>query len=108
MKKLAAIFTFLLAFTISANAQESTLAPEDAAKKDVLELHEAVNLTDSQQMHLTSLFKMKHEIMQDPNIPETRKKDMSHSVALKLGSTIDEKQMGILNSNPELLERLTK
>jgi len=108
MKKLAAIFTFLLAFSLSANAQQSGMSADEAAKKDVSELHQVVTLTDSQQQNLVPLFKMKHETMQDATISAERKKEMSRAVASKISSTIDDKQQEKLNSNPELLERLTK
>ena len=108
MRKIAAVITFLLAFTFSANAQEAKLTIDEAAKKDTVELTEFLGLTPEQQVNFVALFRHKHKVLQDATIPAARKEDMSRTVALKINASIDANQQEKLATNPELLERLSK
>ncbi|HEX8562537.1 MAG TPA: hypothetical protein VF676_06105 [Flavobacterium sp.] len=108
MKKLAAIFTFLLAFTISAHAQDAKPSADEAAKKDTAELAEYLGLTQDQQVNFIALFKHKYKVLNDATIPQERKDEMSRMVAVKINASIDENQKQKLAKNPELLEKLVK
>lgn len=106
MKKLVALLTLLLAFTISANAQESKDRYAEAAKKDALAVTEYLGLQPSQQEDFTRLFQMKHETLGDPNLSAERKKEMSRIVGLKIRASLTEAQLAKLDKNPDLIKRL--
>lgn len=110
MKRIAAIFTFLLAFAMSANAQDSKsmATADEAAKKDAVELTTFLGLTEEQQTNFVGLFRQKHQVMSDPTISETRKTDMTRIIAAKINASINIEQQQKLATNPQLLERLTQ
>ncbi len=97
--------TLLFAFTISANAQDQKNY-EEAAKKDAIALTEYLGLKETQQEDFFRLFKMKHETLQDPNISEERKNEMSKIVGLKIKASITPDQSAKLDNNPELMKQL--
>lgn len=107
MKKIVAIFTFLMAFGISANAQDKKMSPESAARKDAVELTDYLKLNSTEQESFVKLFQMKHEMLSDPNMGAERKKEMSVIIEKKIEATLDGNQMEKLRANPELLKKLT-
>lgn len=107
MKKLIAVLTLMLAFTINANAQDRKVANEQAAKADVQKLTEAVALKPEQQQNFLALFQMKHNILNDANVAQERKAEMSRVVAAKLRATLTSGQMEKLEANPTLLGTMT-
>lgn len=105
MKKLAAIFTFILAFSLNANAQDHKETPE-SAKKNTNDLSEFIGLTPAQQSDFYALFEHKYRVLSDPTIPEAQKAEMRKSVGFKISASITPEQKQKLATNPELLERL--
>ncbi|HLF52303.1 hypothetical protein [Flavobacterium sp.] len=117
MKKIVTVITLMLAFTISANAQDKKqakpitkevvlLSPAEAAKNDAVAITEYLALNESQTNDLVDLFLMKHEVMQDSNASIERKKEMSRIVGLKIEASIDSKQLEKLRANATLFNQL--
>ena len=107
MRKLLAIFTFMLAFSAAANAQDKKMSAEESAKLDAIKMAEALNLPATQQADFQRLFQMKHEVMNDPNMSVERKKEMARVVDLKIRASLNQEQIDKLDKNPELLAKLT-
>lgn len=107
MKKLIAVLTLMLAFTISANAQDRKMSPEESAKMDAYKMSEYLGLTSTQQEDFMRLFIMKHNSMQNPEMTDERKKEMSRIVDMKIRATLTTEQIQKLDSNPELSNMLT-
>ena len=86
MKKLIAVVTLMLVFSISVNAQakkavvkevtETTFTPEVAAKKNADELAEYLGLKEDITLSFERLFKMKQEVLQNKNMSDERKAEM--------------------------------
>jgi hypothetical protein len=122
MKKIVTVVTLMLAFTISANAQDKknlqekkadkkeviVLSPVEAAKKDAAAIVEFLGLKESQEQDFVRLFEMKHQLMQDSEVSIERKKEMSIIVSHKIFASIENDQQVKLHSNPELLKKLTE
>jgi hypothetical protein len=104
MKKIVALLTMLLAFTISANAQDSKTA--EAAKKDAQSAAEYLGLKSNQQEDFYRLFEQKHEVLQNPNMSAERKAEMSRIVGLKIKASLSAEQLAKLEANPELMKKL--
>jgi|SRR5690606_13860425 len=107
MRKLLAVFTFMLAFAAGANAQDKKMSAEELAKMDAIKMAKELNLSETRQMDFQRLFTMKHEILNDPNMSEERKKEMSRMTDLKIRATLTSEQMEKLEKNPQLLAQLT-
>ena len=107
MKKILAIFTFVLAFGFSAQAQDKKVSPESQGRKEAVELTDYLKLTSTDQEAFARLFQMKHEMMVDPNTTPEKKKELSVIIEKKIEATLDGNQMEKLRSNPELLAKLT-
>ncbi len=105
MKKIVAVFTFLLAFSISANAQDEK-SIKIAADKDAAALNEYLGLTETQNQDFIRLFVMKHEILTNSSLTQERKDAMSRDVGLKVMASLTPTQKSKLDSNPELLQSL--
>lgn len=117
MKKIVTVITLMLAFTISANAQDKkqakadtkevfVLTPSEAAKNDAVAITEYLDLNESQTNDFASLFQMKHEVMQDLNASTERKKEMSRIVGLKIEASLDSKKLEKLRANTALFNQL--
>ena len=118
MKKLIAVVTLMLAFSINANAKAKKTAvkevkevtelqdPQVASKKDAGELGEYLGLKDTQVMDFQRLFEMKHTTLQDKNLSEERKMEMRRVVEAKIRASLDGNQIQKLESNPELFKKL--
>ena len=107
MKKLIAVLTLMFAFAISASAQDKKMSSEEAAKLDAIKMTESLGLQAQQQMDFQRLFMMKHDVMNDPSMSAERKTEMARVVDLKLRASLTPEQLQKLDSNPELLARLT-
>lgn len=105
MKKIVAVFAFILAFSISANAQDQK-SIKIAADKDVAALNDYMGLSESQSTDFARLFVMKHEILNDNTLSTERKNAMSRDVGLKIMASLTEAQKSKLDKNPELLQSL--
>lgn len=107
MKKLIAALTFLLAFTINANAQDkSGLNSAEKGKKQAVELAECVGLDQTMTENFSRLFEQKFSITDDPNTKQERKTELSRVIEAKIRGTLDEKQISKLEKNPALLKKL--
>jgi hypothetical protein len=107
MKKIIAILTLILAFTVNANAQDKKVSNEEAAKMDAVKLSEFLQLKGTQQDDFMRLFQMKYNTLNDPSMSEERKKEMSRVVEAKLRASLTADQLQKLDSNPELLAKFT-
>lgn len=106
MKKLLFIFTLICVFSINANAQEKNVTSQDLAKKDAVELTQLLSLTDTDTENFFRLFEMKYTILEDKTLSDERKSILSTTIDAKIRGTLNEKQMAILEANPELFKRL--
>ncbi|HLA55291.1 MAG TPA: hypothetical protein VK623_04290 [Flavobacterium sp.] len=109
MKKLIAVLTLFLAFTIGANAQESKVGNSNAevARQDAIKLNAIVGLTDTQQDNFTSLFLMKYNTLSNPDLSNDRKKEMSRIVEMKIRASLTAEQLQKLDAKPTVLAELT-
>jgi len=118
MKKLIAALTLLLAFTISANAQEkksiaaeqtqdkNELTSAEKGKKDAAELTEFLGLNATQNVDFYRLFEQKHRTLEDKNMSVERRKEVARIIEAKIRASLDGYQIERLEKNPELLKRL--
>ena len=106
MKKLLFIFTLICVFSINANAQEKNVTSQDLAKKDAVELTQLLSLTDTDTENFFRLFEMKYTMLEDKSLSEERKSIITSTIDAKIRATLNEKQMAILEANPELFKRL--
>jgi hypothetical protein len=108
MKKLIAVLTLFLAFTIGANAQESKAKTSDAeARQDTAKLNELVGLTQTQQDDFVPLFNMKYKTLSNPDLSNDRKKEMSRIVEMKIRASLTADQLQKLDAKPTVLAELT-
>ena len=109
MKKLIAVLTLFLAFTINANAQDKNTPTSslEKGKKEAAELTEYLALDKSINEAFTRLFEQKNSILEDKNLSQERKTELSRVIEAKIRATLDAKQTERLEKNPELLKRLT-
>ena len=108
MKKLIAVLTLFFAFAFSANAQDDKkMDAVNAAKLDAVKMSEALKLDGQQQEQFINLFVMKHQTLNDPSIPDAKKKEMSYVVEAKIRATLNADQTKALDSDPALLAQLT-
>lgn len=109
MKKLIAVLTLFLAFTISANAQDKNASPTslEKARKEAAELTDYLGLDKTMNENFTMLFEQKHTIIDDKNVSQERKTELSRVIEAKIRGTLDAKQMEKLEKNPDLFKKLT-
>jgi hypothetical protein len=107
MKKLVAILTLMLAFSINANAQdkyESTST--EKGTKEAAMLTEYLGLKDTQNADFARLFTQKHTVLEDKTLSAERKQELSRVIDAKIRATHDGNQIEKLEKNPELLKKL--
>ena len=107
MKKIIAVLTLLLAFTIGANAQDKKVNVEEAAKQDAFKITEFLGLSGTQQDDFVRLFEMKHQTLSDASLSQERKTEMSRIVEMKIRASLTQTQLQKLETNPELMATLT-
>lgn len=107
MKKILAIFTFMLAFSLSAQAQDKKVSPESKGRQEAVELVDYLKLNSTDLESFSKLFQYKHEMMADPNLSAERKKEVSVIMERKIEGTLEPAQMEKLRANKALLEKLT-
>ena len=107
MKKLIAVVTLLLAFSINANAQDkSELTSTDKGKKEAAMLTEYLGLNDTQNADFTRLFTQKYTVLEDKTLSAERKQELSRVIDAKIRASLDGNQIEKLEKNPELLKKL--
>ena len=112
MKKLIAVLTLFLAFSINVTAQEKKLAPssdqiKELAQRDANDLTKLVGLTEAQNADFFRLFENKYRTLENKELSQERKDILAKVVEDKIRATLDAKQTATLEKNPELLKKLT-
>lgn len=107
MKKIIALATLLLAFTVNVNAQEKKMSPQESAKNDITALAAKVKMSETLQQDLITLMTMKHETMSDASISNEKKEHARKSYEHKLMSGLTPDQRTELMKYPELVKQLT-
>lgn len=107
MKKVIALVTLLLAFTINVNAQEKKMSAQESAKNDIMALAAKVKISESLQKDLTTLMIMKHETMSDATLSKEKKENARQAYEHKLMSGLTPEQRNQLAKYPDLLKQLT-
>jgi hypothetical protein len=107
MKKVIALVTLLLAFTINVNAQDKKMSAQESAKNDIMALAAKVKISESLQKDLTTLMIMKHETMSDATLSKEKKENARQAYEHKLMSGLTPEQRNQLAKYPDLLKQLT-
>ncbi|RZJ73552.1 hypothetical protein [Flavobacterium sp.] len=107
MKKIIAVFAFMLAFTVSAQAQDKKTSPQSKGRQEAVELVDYLKLTSTDLENFTRLFQSKHEMLADPNVSAGKKKEISVIMEKKIEGSIDGNQLQKLQANKELWAKLT-
>ena len=120
MKKIIAILTLSLAFSLSANAQdkkviskaettvENPSSSHVSAKNDAQALIKFLGLPENQTDMFTKLFFRKYSTLEQTNLSTERKDILKSNIDAKLRATLTPEQMEKLDKNPALLKRLTE
>src|SRR5690349_9748807 len=105
MKKIIALFVFMLAFGLTANAQQNGSADnakasveqkvKEAAAKDVALMMEVVELDSQDKQNFMGLFERKHRYLMQ-NLSEERKTILRNETKAKIEATLDADQMAKL------------
>lgn len=107
MKKVIALVTLLLAFTMNVNAQDKKMSAQESAKNDIMALAAKVKISESLQKDLTTLMIMKHETMSDATLSKEKKENARQAYEHKLMSGLTPEQRNQLAKYPDLLKQLT-
>ena len=67
--------------------------PVLASKKDAKELTNFLSLNETENANFQRLFEMKHNTLQDKNLSQERRTEMSRIMEAKIRATLNEKQM---------------
>lgn len=116
MKKIIALFVFMLAFGLTANAQQK--APKQdaqtsveqkikqAAAKDVALMMEVIELDADNKQNFMRLFEHKHDLLQQ-NLSAERKTELARVMKAKIEATLNADQNAKIAQSPGLMEKLT-
>ena len=107
MKKIIAVLTLLLAFTISANAQDKKVSNEAAAQKDVAALVQKVTIAESLKKDMYTLMLMKHEALADPSATAAEKENISKRFERKILGGLTEEQRAVVMADAALMKQLS-
>mgnify|MGYP000880251933 CR=1 FL=1 len=107
MKKIIAVVTLLLAFTVSVNAQDKKVSSLDAAQKDIAALTAKINISETLAKDLTTLMVMKHDAKSDVTLTPAQKESALQAYERKLMSGLSKEQAEKLKKDPALLKQLT-
>jgi LAS superfamily LD-carboxypeptidase LdcB len=111
MKKIIAIFLFLLAFSISANAQSEIkkTTPEAKATQNVTELTRQTDINDEALLeNLYKLFLKKHKELAKENITQSEKQKIYNTVDAKLKASFSDQQIKQFQAVEGLYDKLIK
>ena len=106
MKKLIAVVTLVLAFSVSAQAQDKKSNFNDAAQKDVAALIEKVTIDQTLKQDMYTLMVSKHEMLAAAKSPADKLK-VSDMIEHKILSGVSKEQRKVLTDNPALLKQLS-
>ena len=107
MKRILFIFTMMLAFGVTAQAQDKKASAASKARQEAVEMTDFLKLNSTELDSFTRLFQMKHETLENPNINAAKKKEMSVIVEKKIEASLDGNQIEKLRANKTLWEKLT-
>ncbi|WP_298221095.1 hypothetical protein [Flavobacterium sp.] len=107
MKKIIAIVTMLLAFTVSVNAQDKKVSSQEAAQKDIAALSAKVTMSENLKKDLTTLMVMKHDALNDAALTPEQKEHAREGYERKLLTGLNKEQRETLMKYPELLKKVT-
>lgn len=108
MKKIISLFVLLFAFSFSVNAQEKMKeSPEMSAKKDIVALTNYIQLDSQISESLYGLLLYKHNAIAGGVKEEKEREELAMIIGKKLEATLSAEQFKKLNSNKELLNKLT-
>lgn len=117
MKKLIAVVTLMLAFTVSAQGQNKNAAaaaagieqvPSDkAAKNDVSALVAKITISESLKKDMYTLMVMKHDALADPKLSAANKESISKKFEHKIMAGLSPEQREKLSADSALLQQLT-
>ena len=107
MKKLIAVLTLFLAFTIGANAQDKNASTSlDKGKKEAAELTQYLGLDQSMNEAFARLFEQKNAVLEDKSLSQERRTELSRVIEAKIRASLDGKQIEKLEQNQELFKKL--
>ncbi len=110
MKKIIAVLTLFLAFSLNANAQDKSgyvnMNATEKAKKQASELSEYLGLDSTMNENFFRLFEQKFTILDDKNIKPERKAELARVIEAKIRGTLEGELLDKLEKNPELLQKL--
>lgn len=125
MKKIITLFVIMLAFGVTANAQQKKAAAAaataavnkvnaekkagftEAALKDVSTLSDYVKVTPQQELGLKQLFEYKHQTYAQ-NISEERKVILAENIKGKINSILGDDLFAKIEGNTQLMNVLTR
>ena len=107
MKKLIAVLTLLLAFTVGANAQDKKVSNEEAAQKDVAALVQKVTISESLKKDMQTLMVMKHEALSNPSNTAADKENISKRFERKVLAGLTEAQRAVVIADAALLKQIS-
>ncbi|WP_309642604.1 hypothetical protein [Flavobacterium sp.] len=107
MKKIIAVVTMLLAFTVSVNAQDKKVSSQEAAQKDIAALSSKVTISETLKQDLLTLMVMKHDALSDATLTKEQKENASKGFEHKLLSGLSKEQREVLLKDPALLKKLS-
>lgn len=105
MKKIFAILTLLLAFSISANAQETAPNPNKAANADLAKLTQFIPLGETSKKNLVDAFYNKNKALTQQLTAED-KIIVKTQIENELSSNLSPEQLQKLKGNTKLYEAL--
>jgi len=106
MKKLIAVVTMLLAFTVSANAQDKKMSAEEAAKKDVAALVAKITINEDLKNDMYTLMIIKHNELAAAKSAADKAR-VSEEIEHKILSGVNKEQRQILTSDAALMKQLS-
>lgn len=107
MKKIIAVLTLLLAFSINANAQDKkTQSSTEMGQNQATELAEYLGLDQTQNENFARLFEQKCRIFENENLSAERKTELSRVIEAKIRASLDQNQMEKLEKNTVLFNKL--
>ena len=107
MKKIIAVVTMLLAFTVSVNAQDKKVSSQEAAQNDIAALTSKVTISETLKKDLLTLMVMKHDALSDATLTAAQKENASKSFEHKLMSGLSKEQREVLLKDPALMKKLS-
>jgi len=106
MKKIFFALSLMLAFSISANAQEKKINVQEDAKKDANELTQLLGLNSTQNGDFYRLFEMKYQTLVTPDLSYERKSELSRIIDMKIKASLNGEQIKKLEESTALYNRL--